>query len=247
MVRPFARHYDSIYSDKDYQSDIAVLTALCGEDLAARQVVEIGAGTGNHTVRLAPLVRKLVSIEIDLDFAAMAQLKVRDAACANVDIQTVPLETLATCDFDGAAAFFNVLNYVTPEARQSFLKALAGRLKPGAWFVTDLWNGELVLRDPPRPETREKKHGTTHVRQEITPVLDTEAGTVRLSYNIEVAQKGSIERFADELTMHVWRLSELEHMLKEADFTNIEFRDRRRFPAAANDGSWHVWMRATKR
>jgi SAM-dependent methyltransferase len=247
MVRPFARHYDSIYSDKDYQSDIAVLTTMCADDLAARQIVEIGAGTGNHTVRLARLVRKLVSIEIDPDFAEMAQLKIRDAASTNVVFQAVPLENLPTFDFDGAAAFFNVLNYITPERRQSFIEALAARLKSGSWFVTDLWNGELVLRDPPRPETREKKDRTTSVRQEITPVLDAQAGTVRLSYNIAVAQKGSIERFTEELTMHVWRLRELEYMLKEAGFTDIEFRDRRRFPAAANDGSWHVWMRATRR
>jgi SAM-dependent methyltransferase len=247
MVRPFARHYDSIYSDKDYQADIAVLTTMCGDDLAARQVVEIGAGTGNHTVRLARLVQKLVSIEIDPDFAEMAHLKIRDSASTNVDLQAVPIQNLPYFDFDGAAAFFNVLNYITPESRQSFIEALAARLKPGSWFLTDLWNGELVLRDPPRPETREKKHGTTNVRQEITPMLDAEAGTVRLSYNIEVAQEGSIERFADELTMHVWRLSELEHMLEEAGFTNIEFRDRRRFAEGANDSSWHVWMRATKR
>ncbi|MBN9486383.1 MAG: class I SAM-dependent methyltransferase [Alphaproteobacteria bacterium] len=247
MVRPFARHYDSIYSDKDYESDIAALTKMCGEDLAARHVIEIGAGTGNHTVRLARLVRKLVSIEIDADFAEMAQLKVQDAACTNVDFQTVPLEELPPFDFDGAAAFFNVLNYIAPERRQSLIEALAARLKPGSWFVTDLWNGELVLLDPPRPETREKKCGMTSVRQEITPVLDALAGTVRLSYNIEVEQKGSIERFTEELTMHVWRLSELTSMMKQAGFSDIEFRDRRDFPAAANEGSWHVWMRATRR
>jgi SAM-dependent methyltransferase len=247
MVRPFARHYDSIYSDKDYQSDIAVLTTLCGEKLTACRVVEIGAGTGNHTVRLARLVQELVSIEIDPDFAEMAQLKIRDAASTNIDFQAVPLEKLPSFDFDGAAAFFNVLNYISPEHRQSFIEALAARLKPGSWFVTDLWNGELVLLDPPRPETREKKHGTTSVRQEITPILDTLTGTVRLSYNIEVAQKGSTECFIEELIMHVWRLSELENMLKQAGFADIEFRDRRGFPAAANDGSWHVWMCATRR
>jgi SAM-dependent methyltransferase len=245
-VRPFARHYDSIYSDKDYQSDIAVMTAMCGDNLGARRVIEIGAGTGNHTVHLARLVRQLVSLEIDPDFAEVAQRKIRDAASTNIDFQAVPIENLPAFDFDGAAAFFNVLNYITPEHRQSFIEALAARLKSGSWFVTDLWNGELVLRDPPHPETREKNHGTTRVRQEITPVLDSQAGTVRLSYDIEVAQKGSTEHFTEELTMHVWRLSELEHMLQEAGFTDIEFRDRRRFPAVADDGSWHVWMRATR-
>lgn len=247
MVRPFARHYDSIYSDKDYQSDIAALTTMCGRELTACRVIEIGAGTGNHTIRLARLVRKLVSIEIDSDFAAMAQVKIRDSGSTNVDFQTVPIEKVPSFDFDGAAAFFNVLNYIAPQRRQSFVEALAARLKPGSWFVTDLWNGEMVLRDPPRPETREKKYGTTGVTQEITPVLDVHAETVRLSYNIKVAQEGSIERFTEELTMHVWRLSELQNMLKRAGFVDVEFRDRRGFPAPADDGSWHVWMRATRR
>src|SRR5262245_55263274 len=129
MVRPFARHYDSIYSDKDYESDITVLTTLCGEGLGARHLLEIGAGTGNHTIRLARLVQRLVSIEIDPDFAEVAQLKIRNAASTNIDFKAVPIENLPYSDFDGAAAFFNVLNYIAPGRRQSFVEALAARLK----------------------------------------------------------------------------------------------------------------------
>ncbi|MDP1601634.1 MAG: class I SAM-dependent methyltransferase, partial [Legionella sp.] len=191
MVRPFARHYDAIYADKDYDSDISVLSTLCNSgDLSASRVLEIGAGTASHTVRLASRVKELVSVEIDPDFAALARRKIEAAAPTNVQFSSSPLDQLADGGFDGAAAFFHVLNYIPSNDRLPFLRALSARLVPGAWFVTDMWNGDAVLRDPPRCETRNKTAGTTTIQQKITPAIDAAAGAVTLGYEIDIDQGG---------------------------------------------------------
>ena len=248
MVRPFARHYDAIYSDKDYDADIDVLLTLCSDkNLSRGRVLEIGAGTGSHTVRLAPRVKELVSVEIDLDFAVLARQKLAKGTSANVQFSSNPVAELAEGEFDGAAAFFHVLNYVPRNARLSFLKALGARLVPGAWFVTDMWNGDAVLRDPPRCETRNKEVGTTTVRQKISPALNAATSAVTLSYEIEVCQSGHTESFAEELKLCIWPLSEIKELLMAAGFTDIQFWDWRRFPAPATSDSWRVWMRAIRR
>jgi SAM-dependent methyltransferase len=248
VVRPFARHYDSIYADKDYDSDIGVLSALCGsKQLSTSRVLEIGAGTASHTVLLASRAKELVSVEIDLDFATLARQKVEAAAHTNVKLSNRPLGQLADGGFDGAAAFFHVLNYIAPDDRLVFLKALSARLVPGAWFVTDMWNGDVVMREPPRRETRDKTFGTTTIRQKIVPTIDARARTVTLGYEIDVRQGGTNERFAEELKLYIWPMSDLEKMLVEAGFTDVQFWDWRRFPAPATDDSWRVWMRAIRR
>lgn len=248
MVRPFARHYDAIYADKDYDADIGVLSTLCNSgDLSESRVLEIGAGTGSHTIRLASRVKELVSVEIDPDFAALARRKIEAAGPIHVRFSSSPLDQLAEREFDGAAAFFHVLNYIGPDELLPFLKALSARLAPGAWFVTDMWNGDAVMRDPPRSETRNKTFGTTTIQQKITPAVDAAAGAVTLGYEIDIDQGGNIEHFAEALKLYIWPLSDVEEMLVEAGFSDVQFWDWRRFPAPAARDSWRVWMRAIRR
>src|SRR5262249_19094849 len=109
VTRPFVAHYDEIYVDKDYGKDIRDFLALSGAGSAAR-LLEIGAGTGNQTLRLAAVAASVVAVEIDADFAAVASPKL--AAVPNVTLHRGRLESLAASSFDAAAAFFHVLNYV---------------------------------------------------------------------------------------------------------------------------------------
>ncbi len=245
-MRPFARHYDAVYSDKKYETDIGILTHLLGQlDRENSKLLEIGAGTGNHTLLLASLFSRITALEIDSDFADVARLKT--SACSNVKVLTTPVESLEENAFDGIAAFFNVLNYISPSQMQAFLAAISARLKPGSHFVTDLWNGKAVLADPPRPETRTKKAGGTRVSQTITPFLDTADNSVRLDYEITVnTSDQATETFTESIRMHLWRLDELADMLNAAGLSQVRFWDRSHFPAPATDGSWHVWMSAIK-
>lgn len=244
-MRPFARHYDAVYSNKDYDSDIAVLTTLCGSANSSKEMLlEIGAGTGSHTVRLAPLFGKVTAIEIDREFAEVARLKT--SKCLNVQLTTTPVEDIDESEFNGVAAFFNVLNYISPTQMRPFLAATSARLRVGGWFLTDLWNGKAVLADPPRPETRLKQVGTTVVSQSITPTLDANANTVTLDYGVTITEGELKETFSESLKMHVWKLDELVDMLAEVGLSQVQFWDRRLFPAPASDDSWQVWMRAIK-
>jgi predicted O-methyltransferase YrrM len=244
-VRPFAYNYDAVYSDKDYDAEIGVLRHLIAPDpTGGSKILEIGAGTGNHTLRLASLFRQVVAIEIDQDFASIARTKISSAP--NIQLVTLPVQDLRDSAFDAAAAFFNVLNYVSPEQMDEFLDAISSRLKPGCSFVTDLMNGEAVLADPPRAETRTKRIDDANISQQICPFLDVVRMTLDLNYTISVTRRANVDTFSEKLKMYLWRLDELQVILGKVGFRDVQFWDRRKFPAPATDTSWQVWMRATR-
>jgi SAM-dependent methyltransferase len=229
MPRPFVEHYDALYADKDYDADIDAFEALAGA-LHGRKLLEIGAGTGNHSRRLAARAGQLVSVEIDPDFGEILRRK-------SIPCFVGPLAQLPESGFDAAAAFFHVLNYMSREELPPFLAALALRMTPGAPFVTDLWNADAVRLDPPRAERREKAAGLV---QEIRPEVRGER--VTLNYRITAGKKS----FQERLELRLWSAGELGEMLSQAGFGDMAFRDYRDVRAGATEKSWKMWLRATK-
>lgn len=244
-MRPFARHYDSIYGDKDYDADLRVLRTLVGTaaDRYCR-VLEIGAGTGNHTRRLAQLAKRLVSLEIDKDFLEVAAAKV--ATCPNVKLVSTPVEELPCSCFDGVASFFNVLNYLPHDRLPRFIDAIGERLDSGGWFVGDLWNGDAVIGDPPKPETRHKQGSCVQIRQSISPDFYPDDRRVVLNYDVRVQGPGVDDHFQESLPMHLPGIERLHALFRSAGFCEPVFYERRRFPTAATATSWQVWLYATK-
>jgi len=247
VPRPFARRYDAIYADKDFGQDVTVFESLAGTAaLAGKTVLEIGAGTGNHTLRLAQKVGKLVSVEIDADFAAVLRAKLAVCAPENLRFFDRPVESLSETGFDAAVAFFHVVNYVGPDSAASFLAALAARLKPGAHFVADLWNGSAALLDPPREEVRRKTAGTTQIVQHIRPRMDAARRTVTLNYEIALDEEDGREQFTECIELYLWLREELASALQQAGFSDVTFWDYRLFPASARPDSWRLWLRAVR-
>jgi SAM-dependent methyltransferase len=70
--------------------------------------------------------------------------------------------------YDLAAAMFNVVTYVPDVAAlERFFGAVSRRLKPGASFVFDAWNGVAALRDPPRDRTTVVETETHRIKADL--------------------------------------------------------------------------------
>jgi SAM-dependent methyltransferase len=247
MVRPFAKHYDLVYADKNYGKDIADFAEIAGADrLRNMRVLEIGAGTGNQSLRLAHIVRDLVAVEIDQDFYELLAAKVSASELPGIRPERRPIGELPPEPFDAAVAFFHVLNYVDPADMPAFLSALAARMKPGAPLVADLWNGVAALGDPPKPEMREKQPGSARVLQRIAPRLDPRTRRLTLDYEIDIDEGGSRAHFRETLELYLWLQEEIAVLLAQAGFHKIAFYDYARFPMPATDRSWRVWLHAAR-
>jgi len=247
MPRPFAQHYDTIYADKNYAADVAAVLKLANlQNRKRARLLELGAGTGNHSQLLALAVDELVSVEIDEDFAEIAEAKFVALGLRNVVLEKRPLTELPVQQFDAACALFHVLNYVVPAEMGGLARDLACRLKPGSVFVADIWNAEAVRRDPPRRETRHKRVGDVTVDQRIDPKVDVLRNQVTLTYEIEISSNGAAVKLDETLRLEIWSQQELTRRFVEAGFYNVRYYDYAQFPAAARLDSWRLWMTAER-
>jgi SAM-dependent methyltransferase len=247
MPRPFVEHYDTIYADKDYTADVAVVLKATGLSKGkGARLLELGAGTGNHSRLLAREVDALVSVEIDGDFAEVAEKKLAALDLRNITFEKRPLAEVPQQGFDAACALFHVLNYVPPAEMDDLARDLARRLKPGGVFVADIWNAEAVRNDPPKHEVRRKQVGEITVNQRIDPKVDDLQNQVTLHYEIEISGGGRAVKLDEVLRLEMWSQPELSRRFAEAGFRNVKFHDYARYPAAARPDSWRLWMTAER-
>ena len=62
----FYRFYDALFASKDYTGEIERALALAEIRTGVARILEIGAGTGNHTIACAKLCHYMVGVEIDI-------------------------------------------------------------------------------------------------------------------------------------------------------------------------------------
>lgn len=249
-MRPFVQYYDATYSDKDYQRDNAIFRGLIHTSHRPK-ILEIGSGTGNQSLLIADWA-DVVAVEMDADFSNVMRRKI--AGKPSIKLFEGDVGQLQEHEFDGAGAFFNVINYIHGrDALLHFFRAIVQRLKPGAVMAFDMWHGEAVLHDGPTQTTRIKHYdnylGKGTVTQTIIPTLNTQTRAVSLDYNIayETSDGSTIpEPFVERIEMFLWLEHEIKDVLYEAGFATVDFYDGRDYPSPMTPDSWIIWITAKK-
>ncbi len=249
-MRSFVQYYDATYSDKDYRKDNEIFRGLIKPSTRPK-ILEVGSGTGNQSLLIAEWA-DVVAVELDADFSEIMRQKI--ATNPSIKLFEGDIGNLQEYQFDGAGAFFNVINYIHGrDALAHFFNAICARLKLGAVLAFDMWHAEAVLSDPPAPTTRIKHYdnylGAGEVTQTIVPTMDNDARMVRLDYNIRIdSSDGSImpAPFVETINMFLWLEDEIADILQEAGFGEIAFYDGRDYPEPLRPDSWHSWVISRK-
>ena len=189
----FYEFYDDLFADKDYTAEVRFLLDIASIEANAARILEIGSGTGNHTFCLARLDYEVVGIDVDRQMVSIAEQKKKklpQTVAKRVQFINGRVEALQNDDFDLAIAMFNVVNYLSGLAElQSFMNAVADRLKPEAPFVFDAWNGIAAILDPPKHETRQIETETHRIRIPLRSHTDPMALRTDLTYDLSVTDK----------------------------------------------------------
>lgn len=112
----------------------AIVRALDGLAQASDRVLEVGSGTGAHTLGLARRCRAVVAVDASDEMVAYLERRLGREGISNVDARpgTLPDGLPVDGGYDGVLAV-GVLNYL-PDL-EAALRALARTLRPGGWAV----------------------------------------------------------------------------------------------------------------
>lgn len=233
----FYKYYDVLYSGKNYrtEADYVFKAAKKHARVPVKKVLEIGCGTGNHSLELAKSGITLTAIDTDAHMLARAIEKNKPGS---IRFLHTPVEKLHEKNFGLVLALFNVITYLPDTgALLSFFNGVNKRMKKGGLFIFDCWNGLAALADPPGSKIIHKFSNDEKIYCRITNKTDLWKQKTILSYNIEIKNRKTkktskgIFSFAQTL----WTPRQIEDCLSLCNFSIIKcnqfFSDKPAGPA----------------
>jgi len=222
----YYKYYDILYDAKDYVKEVNCILDIAGQyqqDIS--KVLEIGCGTGNHTLELAKNDFEITAIDIEQEIFQYAEKKISELESKNVKLQLCRIEDLDEVGFDLALAMFNVVTYIKDQNDlSSFFEAVFNRLEDGGVFIFDCWNGVACMIDPP-----EELKQTTKTTQEFDIVCNLTNKTDRFSQNTELVYDlklidktgDTVDDYTFSFDQTLWTPKELEYHLTKVGFEII--------------------------
>jgi len=231
-------HYDLIHSQKDYSAEVETIVQAYRQTANTKflgRVLDVGCGTGNHSLELAKQAAGVLGIDTDPPMVEKAQQKASCGAGKAKFLYT-SVQELMDFGFDLTISMFNVVNYIeTLPELLSFFAAIYRRLNHNGVFVFDVWNGTAVLRDPPKKEERNiQVGGITVTRKTIIQKIDpiVVGDTIHINNHCNVLQLPAaaggqyvVDTNFDYVTiMRLWSKTILEEVALIAGFTTEFFK-----------------------
>ena len=152
-IEELIKRFESKERD-EYQKPEKVLDFL--GDLKGKTIVDIGAGSGYFSVRLAEKAEKVIAADVDQEFLSYIQKRIEKDELKNIEIRKVPYDSPLLKDSE-VDKIFIVNTYHHIENRSDyFAKAKKGLKENGElvkqkktenWFTAAKENGELVIID----------------------------------------------------------------------------------------------------
>lgn len=215
----YAGIYDQLYAEKQYATEVGTVLELLGKGVSS--VLDVGCGTGRHAREFAARGIFVTGIDLDAEMIAVAVAAVPDSGPMPSFYVGGPAAAPAG-PFDAATALFNVINYLSDaRALLEFFGEIGRRLRPGAPFLFDAWNGLAAIAHPPRIKRVEFEQDGRRVVSVATPETDLWAQRTTMHCDILVAEAGRPEeRIRHSFDHRLWTPRELRDLLDLAGFAS---------------------------
>jgi SAM-dependent methyltransferase len=219
----YAGVYDSLYQDKDYEAECDLLETIFqrfGQG-SIHNILDLGCGTGNHTLRLAQRGYTVTGVDRSHEMLVEARQKAASSQAAGLDVTFLEgdLRTFRTAQsFDAVLMMFAVLGYQVENADVlAALQTARQALKPGGLIVLDAWYGPAVLVMRPSDRVKEIPIQDGVILRVASGELDTRGQTCTVRYHLwRLEGKTLTGETNEEHTMRYFFARELEFFFQQA-------------------------------
>ena len=239
----FYQYYDSLYAEKDYSGEVKTLLSIAKKyrNAEIKNILEIGCGTGNHTVEFAKTKNKITAVDTDVYMADIAKSKTQNLKNVNIHFGTI--EKLNEKGFDVGFAMFNVITYI-PDLKSllSFFNGVSAAVKNNGIFIFDCWNGIAAIKDPPKSKTFHQNVDDKKITCELESKTDFQNQKVKLSYTIHLKDKKGKALGKDSFSFDqtLWTPMEIKHALETTNFEITECCKNFQPGKPASEADWKI-------
>lgn len=248
----YSEYYDLIYSDKDYDAECIYLEGLlrdyCGT--GGKEVLELGCGTGNYTVRLARRGYTVTALDRSAHMLRFARAKAerlglrKRITFARGEMTRVEFGR----SFDACVAMFAILDYLR-SARQlrETLARIYRHLRPGGVLVFDVWNGMAVEKEGPSNRVKTVEKGDTRILRVATPRLSVSTERCTVNYTTTVMKRGRlVDKFEESHRLRYFFPRELKVAVESAGYDVLTIHPFMKPTSRVTDKDWSITVVARR-
>lgn len=157
IFKSYAKYYDIIYADKDYEKECDFLEEIFRNysKITPKTILDGGCGTGGHAIPLAKRGYEVTGVDLSEEMINIAKEKAKENG-VNIDFRVMDLRELRlNKKFDVCILMFAVIDYIINT--KDLLKVFANireTLKNDSLFIFDFWYGPAVLTILPTPRMK---------------------------------------------------------------------------------------------
>jgi len=240
----YAPLYDALYEEKDYGKETELLIQVFQKyaQQSVRKVLDLGCGTGNHSLRLASRGYEVTGVDRSQEMLQIADRK----ACSqglkprfrHGDIRSLDLgET-----FDAVLMMFAVLGYQVKDADiLSTIRTARRHLIGGGLLIFDVWYGPAVLTQGTNERVRTVTNNGETWKRTASGKLEVERNLCQVEILLQQMQDGEVLAEAKEshIVRYMFR-KEIERFLELAEFHLLRLGQFPAFDCQPNDETWNV-------
>lgn len=233
------KYYDIIYRDKNYKKETEYVSSIIRHyKPAARQLLELGSGTGNYSSFFAESGYEITGIDISAEMVSLSNLKaITSFTALQNDMSVFELNK----KFDAAVSLFHVIDYLLEDKKIiSCFKQVARHLNSNGIFIFDVWHSDAVTKEKPKRRIKSVENDSFQITRTAEAIAFYDnIVNVHHEWKVRNKKNNELEVFDEVHSMRHFNIGEMKSFAEAASFTVIRAEE---FLTAKNPGAdtWGV-------